>query len=1000
MSLATEPNPSPIPVEVDSETLARAFPFHIALDAEGRVVRCGESLRKLVSDVVEEPVETLFRVEHPQGMSVERAIALGDDWPVQLRHLVTGVRLRGSFAPTKSGGAIFLGTICANDFGELNSLDLKADSFAPHDPTSDLLHLVSSQRTEAGLLAQAVERLRKQRRQFQESNEQLALLGLVASQTKVAVYVTDSEWRFDWGNEAFEMLSGYSLEEIRGKTLAEVLHGPETNSGVVIQMVRELDKGRSFTTVFRHYRKDGTPFWAEVEVQPVLSENGAPTHFILVERDITENRLAAEKVRRREAILRALASVSRELFVNVDWREALHQTLPDLALAAETDGAFAISLHDEGKKTVATLEAEWVRGNDPRHPSRSRERDWAGADYDEWKSALRAGQVVIARRPATEKPRKRKNRSMAMVPVFVSGELWGSLGFYQFDETREWFPAELEALETAANVLGVAMERSYRSRFLGEANAKLESALDGGGLASCSLNPDLRRIEFDGRATNVLGRRSAVGEVPIDEFDDWVHPEDLFTYRLALAEVLSGNLNRLDSTVRILRDDGQFRWVRMRAQAFRIETSDLGGVVYGTFQEVHDQVLAELQLRRTVSELAEARRKATEAAATVQRELLTKQPPSRLGRFDVSAFSVPSKGADGDFFDVFQIGDEVLDVLVGDVMGKGLTASLISAGFKSQIARTLGLLATGGSVPTASQIMQAVHDRMGTQLSSLECFATVAYVRIDAARGQVELIDCGHTRPAIWSRRTGTVRFIQGDNLPIGIMTGEFYRPVVEPIAPGDLLILYSDGVTDHEVDGTPVDESRLAEAISEAAASNPDSPWQAVEARLRALATSAPLKDDFTCAVIGVPGETRQGTRLRIQIPSTLEQLDDLRAFIAKAVDLSIFGWSTAQHFQFELASSEVFTNIVRHAHANRPSEQIVLEAEDKRGGLEVRFSYSGEPFEVNLPDEEVRLAEGGYGLGIIHRAMDRVECYQDDRGTMWITLWKTAEEPKGNHD
>lgn len=940
--------------------------------------------------------DDFFTVERPEGMSVRMAVRQGGNGRVLLRHKRTGARLRGSFAPTADGsGHVFLGTVWVSDPNELTGLRLGLEHFAAHDPVVDFVQMLQAHRNATADLKTMMDRLQRQRKSLQESNERLALLSLFASKTEDAVFITDSQWRIEWANDGFERLSGFSVEEVLGKTPREVLHGPGTDPEVVKTILNHVANGRPYRTVMRHYRKDGSAFLSELEVQPVLGNDGRPAHFVSVERDVTVRHAAEERIRLREAILAALAGVSRDMFTSLDWRSSLSKHLPDLGTAVLADGAFAVSLQNRWGQSIGILETEWVRKD---FPGRYRQRDlnWTEAGRDPWEAALRRGEPVHANRTNGGRASEQiAVSSLLMVPVFLHGVLWGALGFYQTETERVWSAAEVEALETVAAVLGSAMERSARSRSLSQAKAKLGSALEGGGLASYVIDPERRWIELDERVADVLGHRGLRGTVGIDEFDEWVHDEDLFTFRLALAELLSGNSDRMCCTVRIQRHDGTYRWIRISARANREEYLDLGGTVYGTFQEVHDQVLNEMRLRQTIGELHDARQKTTEAAATVQRELLIKSPPARLGAFNVRAFSISAKGAGGDFFDFFQIGDHAVDVLVGDVMGKGLTAALIGAGFKAQIARTLGLLATAGEHPSAARVMQAVHDRVGNQLRELECFATLAYARIDTVRGKIELIDCGHTRSVIWSRRTGEARFISGENMPIGIIPGEYYRPSENDIEPGDLVILYSDGVTDHTIEGLPLDEKRLAMEIAEAANASPGEPWVAVERRLRELAESAPLADDFTVAIVAVPTVRLDACSGKRQVDSSVDSIDEVRQFVMDAMAGSEHDWDPGDGFMIEIGAVEAFTNIVRHAHTVRPGETIEMQWEDQTDGLEFRFAYAGEPFEVREADgsDEPRMAEGGYGLDLIHRTMDRTEYYQDDRGTMWITMWKASK-------
>ncbi|MCC6536738.1 MAG: PAS domain S-box protein [Bryobacterales bacterium] len=121
-------------------------------------------------------------------------------------------------------------------------------------------------------------------------------LALVARRTNNAVVITDRDGRIEWVNEGFTRLSGYTLAEAVGRRPSNFLHGPQTDRSVVGRMGLARQSGRSFCEEVVNYRKDGQPYWVEIEVQPVMNEHGSVDHFMAVEVDITE-RKTAEKTR-------------------------------------------------------------------------------------------------------------------------------------------------------------------------------------------------------------------------------------------------------------------------------------------------------------------------------------------------------------------------------------------------------------------------------------------------------------------------------------------------------------------------------------------------------------------------------------------------------------------------------------------------------------------------------------------------------------------------------
>ncbi len=110
------------------------------------------------------------------------------------------------------------------------------------------------------------------------------------------VLIADAERRITYSNPAFQKITGYSQEEILGLTPA-FLHNKGGDEEVLAQLRAALSSGVSFHGQLLNYRKDGTAFWSDLSINPVLDETGQPAYFVGVTRDITENRLMQQELR-------------------------------------------------------------------------------------------------------------------------------------------------------------------------------------------------------------------------------------------------------------------------------------------------------------------------------------------------------------------------------------------------------------------------------------------------------------------------------------------------------------------------------------------------------------------------------------------------------------------------------------------------------------------------------------------------------------------------------
>ncbi len=156
---------------------------------------------------------------------------------------------------------------------------------------------------------------------LRKSEAEARKLSQVASRTDNLVIIADAAGYVEWVNAAFTRVTGYTLEETRGRRPGDLLQGPETDPATVAFMRERLQKGEGFNVEVLNYSRKGRPYWVEIEVQPVRDAQGSLTNFIAIETDITERRQAEEHLRQAKeaaeeaALAKAafLASMSHEI---------------------------------------------------------------------------------------------------------------------------------------------------------------------------------------------------------------------------------------------------------------------------------------------------------------------------------------------------------------------------------------------------------------------------------------------------------------------------------------------------------------------------------------------------------------------------------------------------------------------------------------------------------------------------------------------------------------
>lgn len=230
-----------------------------------------------------------------------------------------------------------------------------------------------------------------------------------------------------------------------------------------------------------------------------------------------------------------------------------------------------------------------------------------------------------------------------------------------------------------------------------------------------------------------------------------------------------------------------------------------------------------------------------ELAASVQRELLPATLPALPG-FELAARSQPSRRVGGDVCDVIPAPDGLF-LMLGDVAGKGVPAALMAASVQSAV-RVLML-----SRLSLTELVEQLHAHL-MRTTPVNKFATV-FLALLHGDGRLEYLSAGHN-PVVVVRADGTHEQLHAGGPPLGLLAGAEYRSCEAVLAPGSLLIAYTDGLSE-AVDAS--DEEFGTMRIAELAARSEEHDVDTVVARLFAAVDrftgGAPPHDDRTVLAI-----------------------------------------------------------------------------------------------------------------------------------------------------
>ena len=230
-------------------------------------------------------------------------------------------------------------------------------------------------------------------------------------------------------------------------------------------------------------------------------------------------------------------------------------------------------------------------------------------------------------------------------------------------------------------------------------------------------------------------------------------------------------------------------------------------------------------------------------AAQIQLDLLPKECP-KLPGYDIAAKTVPAEQVGGDYFDFVCSHQDRLVFCLGDVSGKGLPAALLMANLQATL-RGQAML-----TPLPRECLLRAN-RLLYNSTSPEKFATLFYAVLEPDSGKFCYSNAGHERPVLLKKNL-EVRFLGTGGLPLGVLEEWAYEDECEHLHPGDVMVIYSDGIGETlGADGEQFGAERALEVIKSSASLPAGELVDSILSAVRRHAANATQSDDMTLLVV-----------------------------------------------------------------------------------------------------------------------------------------------------
>ncbi len=308
----------------------------------------------------------------------------------------------------------------------------------------------------------------------------------------------------------------------------------------------------------------------------------------------------------------------------------------------------------------------------------------------------------------------------------------------------------------------------------------------------------------------------------------------------------------------------------------KVKAFAIGGVDYVTkplqLPEVLARVKTHLALRRLQTELQDVNLRLEDTNKKMEQELILAGEvqagflPRVLPEVSGWQFSVTLKSAretSGDFYDVNLLADGHVTIMVADVVDKGVGAALFMA-LSWILIRTYA-----AEYPTDPELVLTAVNRRILEDTNANQFVAVSYGILDPDTGRFVYCNAGNCPPIVFrSRGTHRLKKLVNTGIPLGLLEDRTWDKAVVQLDPGDVLVLYTDGITEAQNEKEEFyGETRLLDSIRTNLDGSAEGISQRILADLQEFVGSAPQYDDITLSVL--VRESAEIERSRVDFPA-----------------------------------------------------------------------------------------------------------------------------------
>jgi serine phosphatase RsbU (regulator of sigma subunit) len=421
--------------------------------------------------------------------------------------------------------------------------------------------------------------------------------------------------------------------------------------------------------------------------------------------------------------------------------------------------------------------------------------------------------------PPVLKPPTPTFRSALVMPLYRRGQLFAAIECLNANGREAFTDADVDRLEVAGEHIAFALDnallfqeterRALEREVLLEVGKTLAARLELDEVIEVILKSLRQVVDYDAGAIYLVSRQSQVLEL----VSDVGYPEgsdEAFSLQMGVGIV--GWVAKTGQAVIVPDVTRDPRYVAARVETrselaapLQVEGRTIGvfnleSDLEDAYHEGHLDILSTfashaavaIERARLTRELLQRRNleRELEVAREIQESFLPKQAPVIPG-FDLAGTALPHREVGGDYYDFIRVSDSRLGLAIADVSGKGIPAALLMAGFR------MCLLAEIRNEFAIRAVMRKVNSLLH-ESTDRDKFVTAVYGVLDFRNRVLIFSNAGHN-PPILAREDGTIEYLFDGGVALGVLPDASYEERPIALRPGDVLVMYTDGVSEAE---------------------------------------------------------------------------------------------------------------------------------------------------------------------------------------------------------